>query len=318
MEEKKFTIYLHRCPNGKCYVGMTSQNINRRWRSGLGYQNNKDFYSDIKIYGWDNIEHIILEEGLSRKNACESEKYNIKKYNCIYPNGYNISIGGDISYPSESGRIRISESAKKRIGEKNSFYGRHHTDYTKKLLAKKANERYKTKEIKEKISLSLKEYYKTHDNPKKGKQISDKQRMTIDLKKEKINQYNIYGNYIKTFDSLTEISIKYNISVSAIIQSIKRDSLSNNFRYRYFKDNKKCKDINPYIESYSKGNVTVADNYIFIDTKKCGKYLGTTLVLKYLNGIRPMPQKYIDRGLRYYNPETDSHLQIYVDTKDEV
>lgn len=69
-EEKKFTIYLHRCPNGKCYVGMTSQSMNQRWRNGLGYKNNKDFYPDIEKYGWENIEHIILEEGLSRRDAC--------------------------------------------------------------------------------------------------------------------------------------------------------------------------------------------------------------------------------------------------------
>lgn len=317
-EERKFTIYLHRCPNGKCYVGMTSQDIFRRWRNGLGYKNNKDFYPDIEKYGWDNIEHIVIEEKLSREDACESEKYNIKKYNCIYPNGYNLSIGGDVSYISERGRIRLSEIAKRRVGEKNPFYRRHHTENTKIIISKKANERYKAKEIQEKISLSLKEYYKTHDNPKKGKAISNNQRAYIDSKKEKINQYDIYGSYIQTFNSLTEISIKYNISVSSIIQSIKRDGLSSNFRYRYFKEYNECFDINSYIDSHNKGNLTVVDNYIFIDTKKCGKYLGTTLVLKYLNNIRPTPKKYIERGLRYYNPETDKDLPIYVDTKNEV
>jgi len=36
----------------------------------------------------------------------------------------------------------------------------------------------------------------------------------------------------------------------------------------------------------------------------------------YINNNHKMPQKWIDRGLRYYNPETDSHLPIYVGTKD--
>lgn len=39
---------------------------------------------------------------------------------------------------------------------------------------------------------------------------------------------------------------------------------------------------------------------------------------RYLIGTRPMPQKWLDRGLRYYNPETDKDLPIYVDTKDKV
>lgn len=39
---------------------------------------------------------------------------------------------------------------------------------------------------------------------------------------------------------------------------------------------------------------------------------------RYLNGCRKMPQKWKDRGLRYYNPETDKDLPIYVDTKEEV
>ena len=67
-----FAMYLIYCHvnkiNGKRYVGYTSytHNPNRRWRDGLGYLNghHKIFASAILKYGWDNFEHIILENNI--------------------------------------------------------------------------------------------------------------------------------------------------------------------------------------------------------------------------------------------------------------
>lgn len=39
-------------------------------------------------------------------------------------------------------------------------------------------------------------------------------------------------------------------------------------------------------------------------------------ISSYLIGSKPMPQKWIDRGLRYYNPETDKDLPIYQPNND--
>ena len=58
---KKFYVYIHTCPNGKKYVGITIRRPEYRWRKGNGYKSNKHFYSAIQKYGWDNIEHQVFE-----------------------------------------------------------------------------------------------------------------------------------------------------------------------------------------------------------------------------------------------------------------
>lgn len=58
----------------------------------------------------------------------------------------------------------------------------------------------------------------------------------------------------------------------------------------------------------------VLDNIVFYSIKECAeKYLGVadSNIQKYLNGKRPMPQKYKDRGLRYYNEKTDRDLKHF-------
>lgn len=89
-----FKLYIHLFPNGKVYVGITSQTLNRRWRSGYGYMG-QPVYNAILKYGWKNIKHIVLFEDLSKEEAEKLEKYYIKKFNSLsHKNGYNVSSGG--------------------------------------------------------------------------------------------------------------------------------------------------------------------------------------------------------------------------------
>ena len=90
-----YVIYCHKNKiNSKCYIGITQQKPKRRWQNGVGYKT-QNFYRAIEKYGWNNFEHIILEEGLSLEEATKKEKDYIKEFNSIVPNGYNISIGGE-------------------------------------------------------------------------------------------------------------------------------------------------------------------------------------------------------------------------------
>ena len=42
-------VYIHICPNGKRYVGITQkEDPKERWDSGWGYQNNVHFFNAIK------------------------------------------------------------------------------------------------------------------------------------------------------------------------------------------------------------------------------------------------------------------------------
>lgn len=90
--EEKYSVYMHTFPNGKRYVGITRQEVEKRWQKGNGYKKQK-IYEDIVFYGWDNIKHEVLYENLSRVEAQQIEINLIKEYDCI-ENGYNISFGG--------------------------------------------------------------------------------------------------------------------------------------------------------------------------------------------------------------------------------
>ena len=60
-------VYMHTFPNGKVYIGITSQETERRWRSdGYGYNKQGLIFNAICKYGWDNVDHKIL--------ACVAEK----------------------------------------------------------------------------------------------------------------------------------------------------------------------------------------------------------------------------------------------------
>lgn len=136
MNERKYCVYMHKNKiNDKVYIGSTCLNVIARWgKTGNQYKRQKHFYNDIEKYGWDNFEHLILEEDLNCKQAKEKEIYYIDMYknNC-----YNKTKGGEqgkIKYPNQE------ESIARYIKKINTItdYGKTHHEE----LAKKSREYY--------------------------------------------------------------------------------------------------------------------------------------------------------------------------------
>lgn len=97
-----YTIYLHKNKiNNKVYIGQTIQNnLNDRWKNGLGYKTCTYFYYAIQKYGWDNFEHIVLEQSdnWTQEELDQREQYYIHLYQSNNPQyGYNITKGGQNS-----------------------------------------------------------------------------------------------------------------------------------------------------------------------------------------------------------------------------
>ena len=90
----KHCVYRHTSPEGKVYIGTTSQDPEKRWRGGLGYADNLHFLADILDFGWRNFEHEILLSGLTAEEAYRREAELIQEYNSTDPQfGYNLSAG---------------------------------------------------------------------------------------------------------------------------------------------------------------------------------------------------------------------------------
>ncbi len=78
--------------NNKRYIGQ-AKDVGDRWKyEGIKYKTCPRFWSAIQHYGWNNFQHIILEE---TDNLDEREKYWISYYDTTNPEkGYNLTLGG--------------------------------------------------------------------------------------------------------------------------------------------------------------------------------------------------------------------------------
>ena len=106
-ENNIWTVYVHIVPKAitkynydKYYVGITSRNPKRRWgKDGCCYIGQL-FYDVIQKYGWDNIEHYIIAEHLTKNEAENFEQTLIKVLKCNVNNnekyGYNVTKGGNV------------------------------------------------------------------------------------------------------------------------------------------------------------------------------------------------------------------------------
>lgn len=91
----KWKVYIHISPNNKYYVGITSQELKRRWGiNGIRYKFHEKFYNSILKYGWDNFEHELIADNLTEKEACGMEIMLIKLLESTTNKGFNISKGG--------------------------------------------------------------------------------------------------------------------------------------------------------------------------------------------------------------------------------
>ena len=90
-----YSVYKHTAPNGKVYIGITKRKPEDRWKNGHGYKNNILFYRAINKYGWENIDHEVLLEGLTKEEAFAAERELIARHRSSDNRfGYNITDGG--------------------------------------------------------------------------------------------------------------------------------------------------------------------------------------------------------------------------------
>ena len=112
--------------NNKMYVGQTSKKPDERLnqhRLNATHEHRRKraaIARAIHKYGWDGFTRHVLEVCSSKIDLNEAEKYWISHYDCMAPNGYNLTSGGGVGETvSEETRMKISlaNKGKKRSEE---------------------------------------------------------------------------------------------------------------------------------------------------------------------------------------------------------
>ena len=169
--------------NGKQYVGQTTIDSNKVGHGTIVTE-------AYKKYGRSKFTYDKIITNVNNRNTLNYlEKFWIKVFNTLTPNGYNIENGGtDKGIMNESTREKLrqlnlgkkmSAETKKKIsislsGENGSFYGRKHTEESKRKIGKASLGRIPTftDEAREKIRQSK----LGAKNPMYGKPITEEHR----------------------------------------------------------------------------------------------------------------------------------------------
>lgn len=149
-----YSVYMHiNKINNKKYIGITKTSLLKRWgHNGSGYNGNHQplFENAIKKYGWDNFEHLILYQNVSKEQACKKEIELISLYKTQDRRyGYNIQPGGQLGNTG----VTFSDEAKEKM--RNAKLGKKLSEEHKMKISKSCKGHkpaVHTKETKQRLS----------------------------------------------------------------------------------------------------------------------------------------------------------------------
>ena len=219
--------------SGKVYVGQTKRDVKKRWWEHCNSKKEYCSYisNSLEYYGVDKFKfkiiHVCRDYELN-----EFEKFYIKEYNCMKPNGYNLTEGGENCIPTIETRKKQSEAKigvkrgpqteehKKNIG--NSNRGKKRTDVTKEKMRIAKLGKPLTPEHAEKIRNNYK--YISPEGWERLRKSNEKA----------VEQILPDGNII-SFESVRKASIALNVDgsgISKVCRGKKKSVRGLKFRYK--------------------------------------------------------------------------------------
>lgn len=140
--------------SGKIYIGQTTRSLEKRLKEHFRHKKSP-ISKALRSKGIEGFRATIIDHAHSREELNEKEKFWISYYDCLVPNGYNICTGGEGAigwHPTDEQRSKMREShiglavGEKnpmygKTGELNNFYGKKHTDETRKRMSEHAKSR---------------------------------------------------------------------------------------------------------------------------------------------------------------------------------
>lgn len=114
-----YTVYLRtNTVNGMQYVGQTVNFRKRKnhWNCLTQKYANNYLNEEREKYGLDSFKTEVLAEVETQEEAWELEEHYIKELNTLYPQGYNINVGGKNNCGAPKG-VPKSEEVKHKMSE---------------------------------------------------------------------------------------------------------------------------------------------------------------------------------------------------------
>lgn len=193
--------------NQKAYIGQTTLNPARRWGAhGEGYKGCILFYNAIQKYGWENFEHIILEQNIPQSKLNEREQFWIKQYKSYDDHfGYNLTLGGN--------QMRTEQQCKD-LGDKIKKWNKAHPQQVQQNIER------------------LKQYWEQH--PLEAQQHMAEMREKAKIKNSK-KVLCIETNI--SYDSAREAGRQTGISYSGIAKACRGElKTSGGYHWKYIQD----------------------------------------------------------------------------------
>ena len=202
--------------NNKLYIGQTSVGIKARWSSHLKnyLTNNAVIYRAMRKYG-AGIFHIEQIEECDNSILDELEKYWIEYYDS-YKNGYNSTPGGT-ALPSGKMFARLND----------------------KILHTLWDEGYSISEIAEKTGYSntaIREHLREYEHFSQEESIIRGINKAAKSRSQEVNQWDLQGNFIKTYQSASIAAKETNIAAQNIYKCLKKERKTAGNYYWTFKD----------------------------------------------------------------------------------
>lgn len=221
--------------NGKIYIGQTN-NFEKRKREHLSDKrnNHQAFKRALNKYGEEGFEWEVIDKCTTKEKINEKEKYYIKYYNSKVPNGYNIANGGEggsnwnlkpiVMLDLKGNYIKRYDY----ITECENETGLNHSTICG--CCKGKHLRYK-----DYIFMYEQDYLK--NGPRKYIKPEN-------CRKRKIEKYDLNGNYICEYESITKASIETGVARTNISSClIKKVKSSGGFIWIYKGDKKPTRKI---------------------------------------------------------------------------
>lgn len=248
--------------NNKVYIGQTRRSIAERWSvHKYRFQNKKNcpLYRAMEKLGVEHFNIELIEECPNDK-LIEHEKYWIKQYNS-YLDGYNGNIGGDGLHKYDEDEIYklwdegltvteikkkygISKQILRKILQK---YEPYLTEKEERYLLSRSRIKSKSRAVRQyslegeliceypsiaeasrqtgahKMAIihSCQENFRTAKGYR-WKYVNENDDIPFKKRKLPVNQFDLEGNLINSFESLTDVSRKMDINESSLSQAIKK------------------------------------------------------------------------------------------------